>query len=119
MTIPKFKHQGLPTMHKTIYAATITILLALCIVVASGQAPAQPPGVLSVLHVDQQVNLNATSGGYEIGLFENGPDQLGHKVVEIGADYVVVKDIANVTTTRIPIYSVKAVTIMTIPKRAK
>ena len=73
-----------------------------------------------MLDVGQEVNLKAASGGYEIGVFKANPGPLGHKVVEVGADYVVLQDIrGNVTTTRIPIYSIKAVTIMTIPRPAK
>ena len=55
----------------------------------------------------------------EIGVFEDSPGPLGHKLVEVGHDYVVVRDIANVMTTRIPIYSIKSVTIVTIPKPGK
>ena len=37
---------------------------------------------------------------------------LGYKVADVGHDYVVVEDIAGVTELRIPIYSVKAVSIL-------
>ncbi len=34
---------------------------------------------------------------------------LGHKIIEIGDDFVVLEDLAEVTQTTIPVYSVKAV----------
>lgn len=42
---------------------------------------------------------------------------LGHKVVEVGTDFIVVEDLVGVTETRIPIYSIKAVTITRLPKK--
>jgi hypothetical protein len=101
---------------KTIFALTLTAFLALGFFVASGQAPAQPRGVLSVLHVSQQVSLKETSGRFEIGVFENGPGVLGQKVVELGTDYLVVQDVAGVTETRIPIYSIKAIVTLKVSK---
>jgi hypothetical protein len=37
---------------------------------------------------------------------------MSHTVVEVGQDYVVMKDIAEVTETRIPIYAIKAVMLL-------
>lgn len=106
-------------MHKIIAALMAIAFIAVGLFAASGQVPAQPRGVLSVLHVDQQVSLKDTSGRYEIGVFENNPGPLGHKVIEINNDFLVLRDIAGVTTTRIPIYSVKAVVTMNVGKPAK
>jgi hypothetical protein len=101
-------------MQRTIFALTTTAFLAIGLFAASGKAPASARGVLSVLRVDQQVNVKDTPGGYEIGVFEDNPGPLGSKVIEVGSEYLVVRDIANVTTTRIPIYSVKAVVTMKV-----
>ena len=106
-------------MRKTILALSAASLLVLAVVVGSGQAPVAASGFLSVLHADQEVSLTAAAGGYQIGVFTDSPGPLGHKVIEVGADYVVLRDIANVTTTRIPIYSIKAIVTMAIPKPAK
>lgn len=40
---------------------------------------------------------------------------LGSKVLEVGADYVVVQDAAGVTETRIPITAVRAVVVTRVP----
>ena len=59
---------------------------------------------LSVLKEGQGIVLKEATGRYEITLMEGG-----HKVIEIGPDYIVVEDIAGVTETRIPIFSIKSI----------
>ena len=61
-------------------------------------------GFLSALKEGQAVVLKEAAGRYEITLMEGG-----HKVIEIGPDYIVVEDIAGVTETRIPVYSIKSI----------
>ena len=68
-------------------------------------------GVLSVLSKGQAVSLKDVGGRYEIGIISN-VGMLGYKVLEVGSDYLVVKDIAEVTELHIPIYSIKAVSIL-------
>lgn len=90
-------------------------LLGIVVTVASGQAPAKERGVLSVLNVGQPITLKASESGYEINMLQNGPDVLGHKVVEVARDFVVVvEDITGITAIHIPIYSVKSVTVTKI-----
>lgn len=103
-------------MRKMIFASIITIFLAVGLFSASGQAPAQPRGVLSVLHVGQPVSLKEAGGRFEIGVFDNLPGLLGHKVVEVGdgGDYLVVQDVTGVSEIRIPMYSVKSVVTLRI-----
>jgi hypothetical protein len=43
--------------------------------------------------------------------------RLGHRVIEVGTDYVVVVDVAGVTETRIPIYSIKSIVRIKVPRR--
>jgi hypothetical protein len=57
---------------------------------------------------------HAWEGGYEINMLQNGPEVLGHKVVEVARDFVVVEDIAGINLIHIPIYSVRSVTVTTI-----
>jgi hypothetical protein len=89
-------------------------LLGIVVTVASGQAPARERSVLSVLHTGQPITLKASESGYEINLLQNGPEMLGHKVVEVARDFVVVEDITGITAIHIPIYSVRSVTVTTI-----
>ena len=97
-------------------APILILLLAGLLFFASGQAPAKPHGVLSVLHAGQPVNLADADGGYKLNLYKDGPDVLGHRVVEVGSDFVVVEDIAGVQQLRIPVYSLKSVGITKIGK---
>lgn len=95
----------------------ITVLLCAAIVLAcltpevSGQEKGRK-GFLSVLKEGQAVMLKESAGRYELTLMDGG-----HKVIEVGPDYVVVEDLADVTETRIPIYSIKSITRIKGPKR--
>jgi len=61
-----------------------------------------------MLKVGQAVNLKDHGSAYSIGFVE--PEvPLGHTVVEIGQDYVVLRDIVAVKETVVPVYSVKAI----------
>jgi len=76
----------------------------------------KPHGLLSVLHVGQLVKLaDAGGSGYEITVIEGGPQNLAHKVVEIGSDFVVLEEFTGVQQLRIPVYSLKSVGIKKIP----
>jgi len=97
-------------------APILILLLAGLLFVASGQAPAKPHGILSVLHAGQPVSLADDDGGYRLNLFKDGPEILGHKVVEVGSDFVVVEDIAGIQQLRIPVYSLKSIGITRIGK---
>jgi hypothetical protein len=97
-------------MHRS-QSAVLLLLIGGLLFVASGQAPAKERGVLSVLHAGQAVNLQDSGNGYEISFLKNGPETLGHRVVEVFSDCVVIEDIAGVNQTRIPIYSVKSVVV--------
>ena len=65
-------------------------------------------GLFATLKVGQAVNLKDVGPVYEIGTFDDAMP-LGYTVVEIDTDYIVLRDIAKVTETRIPIYAVKSV----------
>lgn len=96
---------------RPVYFPALILLLGGLVFVASGQAPAKHQGVLSVLQAGQAVSLKDTGNGYEIGFLQGGPGILGHKVVEVLGDGVVIEDVAGVNQTRIPIYSIKSVLI--------
>lgn len=103
-------------MRTIMLASIITVLLSWGLFTASGQAPVRRDGVLAVLRAGQPVSLKETNGRYEIGVFERGPGVLGHKMIEVGEDFVVVEDVAGITESRIPLYSIKAVVILRVGK---
>jgi len=93
-----------------------------CVVVAlfSGSLPdskAVPPqrvGFFAPLDKGQKIALKETSHGFEITASDF---DIGYTITEIGSDYIVVEDMAKVTETRIPIYSIRS--IKTIKVKAK
>jgi hypothetical protein len=64
--------------------------------------------VFSSLKVGQSVGLKDHGTAYEISFLSEELPQ-GHKVIEIGDDFIVLEDLAEVTQTTIPVYSLKAV----------
>jgi hypothetical protein len=90
-----------------------TCLVVLVAVLAFSAAPGadvtkRPQSILSGLKVGQSVSLKDEGSAYTITAFEPELPQ-SHKVMEVGSDYVVVRDIAQVTETTIPIYTVKSI----------
>jgi hypothetical protein len=70
---------------------------------------------LARLKIGQEVTLKEANGRYEIIAMERLP--LGHKIIEIGDDYIELLDVSGVTTTIIPIYSIKAITRHELPPK--
>ena len=92
-------------MPRSIIAVLLCATLALaCLSPAANGQEKGRKGFLSILKEGQAVVLKEAAGRYEITLMEGG-----HKVIEIGPDYIVVEDIAGVTETRIPIFSIKSI----------
>jgi hypothetical protein len=93
----------------------LVVLVFLLGTAAAQRGKGQGGGVFGPLEKGQQVSLKEKAGGWEIGVV---PGVLqGHKIVEVGADYVVLQDITGVTETRIPVYAVRAVTITRLGPR--
>jgi hypothetical protein len=100
--------------HRPLFAIGTIIVAAAVVACTAGLAPAERQGVLAALRLGQAVQVKDSGGSYEIGVLEKFDGTLGYKVMEIGADYVVCRDIADVTELRIPVYSVKSVTVTRI-----
>ncbi len=83
---------------------------------ASAQAPAEKHRTfLSALKEGQSVSLKEVSGRYELSTMDGVRGVQGHKVLEIAADYVVIRDIAGVSESRIPLWSIKAIIRLKVP----
>lgn len=96
-------------------ACMVGTILAALFVMAADPKPEKPKGVLSPLEKGQTVTLKEVGGRYEIGLVPGV--ELGHKIIEVGADFVVVEDVAGAVQTRIPLCSVRAVTVAWASKK--
>jgi hypothetical protein len=88
-------------------------LCALVIVVAASAIPGaqnakRPRNIFSSLKVGQSVTLKDEGSAYSISFFDDDMP-LAHKVVEIGDDFVVVRDVAGVRETLIPVFSLKGI----------
>jgi hypothetical protein len=94
------------------------VLVAIGATTSSGQSPdKQPKGFFSTLKVGQVIAVKEVAGRYEISMIEGVPGPLGHKVIEIGTDYLVVENFAGVIETRIPVFSIKAIIKIKVPRK--
>jgi len=71
-------------------------------------------GFLSILKEGQSVSVKDVGGRYEIIVMKDV--KLGQKVIEVGSDYLVVEDAAGVTEIRIPVYSIRSIVRLKLPK---
>ena len=97
-------------MKKWVAVASVAVLVLVVLngVSKSGNDVTARRRLFATLKVGQAVNLKDVGPVYEIGTFDDAMP-LGYTVVEIDTDYIVLRDIAKVTETRIPIYAVKSV----------
>jgi hypothetical protein len=63
--------------------------------------------MFSTLKVGQPVALKDRGHSFEIRVMDG--DTGTHTVIEIGDDYIVLRDVAEVEECRIPIYAIRAV----------
>lgn len=100
------------------HRATFTALvIALCAAMSIGTAapPAERKATfLEQLKPGQAVSLTEKDGRYEIGVFPPAYQPLGHKVVEVGQDYVTLRDLVGITDTIVPVYSIKAIKVLRV-----
>lgn len=102
-------------MTRPLIALFVSAFLAVSLSTATGHGQEQArKGFLSVLKEGQSVSVKELGGRFEITVLKDV--KLGHKVIEVGSDYVVVEDAAGVTETRIPVYSIKAVVRLKLPR---
>ena len=96
---------------------SLVVLLVALAPAAAPKADEKAPGVFAPLEKGSKVALKEVGGRYEISVVPGLAE--GHTVAEVGGggDFVVLVDPSGVTETRIPIYSVKAVTVTRLPKK--
>lgn len=91
--------------------AAVPLVLAAAVAVLWAQEPgrAAPAGVFAALRPGQSVALREVGSAYHLTTFVQevqGP----FKVMELGADYIVLQDVVGFQEHRIPIYAVRGVT---------
>ncbi len=93
-------------------------LVALLTFDGSGQDQDVPSrGFLSVVKKGQPVNLKEFAWRWEINAFDDDLGPHGHKITEVGPDFIVLEDIAGATETRISVYSIKSIVKLKVPKK--
>ena len=103
-------------MRRPTVAIAALALVAIGTFTLVGQNPENsPPGFLSVLKEGQAVTVKDSGGRYEITVMDDV--RLSHRITEVGTDFLVAQDLAGVTTTRIPTYSVKSIVRVKLPRR--
>jgi hypothetical protein len=83
-------------------------LLFFAVALALGADEINKPKVFSSLKIGQSVTLKDEATGITISFFDEEL-ALTHTISEIGDGFVIVRDIADVTETTIPVYSVKKI----------
>jgi hypothetical protein len=96
-------------------AVFLLVALAFVGMLATTEAAEPSKRFLAKLKVGQEVTLKEANGRFEVIVMERL--SLGHKVVEVGDDYIELLDVSGVTTTIIPIYSIKAITRHQLPPK--
>jgi len=81
--------------------------------------PAAPPqekvGLFSSLSKGQKVSVKETVHGFEINVME-GVD-FGSTITELDPNYIVLVDLTGTTETRIPVYAIKSIKTVRLPKK--
>ncbi|QDU80467.1 hypothetical protein Pla110_21970 [Polystyrenella longa] len=86
---------------------TIFVLVGVAVVYGAQEAP-KPKGIFSMLTAGQSVDLKNEGAAYTICTYD-GDAPTSHTVLEVGEDYVILRDIAGVTETAVSVYSVKSI----------
>ena len=71
-------------------------------------------GFWGTLRPGQPIQVKEAAGRFEIIQLQGL--QLGHKVIEVGNDCLVVEDIGGFTETRIPLTSIKSLVKVKLPR---
>lgn len=96
----------------------LRVLLAVLTIsaVCGAKDAKQTKGVFSGLTIGQSMSLKDEGSAFTITFFDPELPQ-SHKIIEIGENFIVVRDIAEITDTLVPIYSIKSIVkVRTKPK---
>ena len=110
VTFPSISCSRNSLMKKTLFLFLI-VALACCLNTPTVDAADNPKAsVFKHLKKGQIVTLKDNGNNFSIQVLPNLP--IGHKIVEIGADYLVIEDAASAFTFYIPVTSIKAISFL-------
>ena len=87
----------------------------LFVALTSGASAKEKAGLFAPLEKGQKVSLKETPKGFEIAVVPGV--ELGFTITELGQDYIVLEDAADTTETRIPIFAIRFIKIIRLPKK--
>jgi hypothetical protein len=99
----------------------LTISLVVLAIALRSNGTAAPPeeqkkvAFLDRLKVGQAVGLAEKDGRYEVSLLPPDFRPMSHTVIEVGQDFIALRDLGNITDTVIPIYSIKSIRVLRVP----
>jgi hypothetical protein len=108
-----------------IWNVLVLLVIAAIVSAATLRLAGQPAGegeqaktaLLEHLKPGQSIAVKAEAERYELTVWPDTIRPLSHKVVAVGPDYVRVRDMAQVSDTLIPVYSIGAIRVMRIGSR--
>ncbi len=104
-------------MPRPVISLLLTSFIVLGTISVFGQAPENPQqGFLTGLKEGQSIMLKEVAGRFEISSFDDGQAILSHKVIDVGTDYLTVEDFGGLLVTRIPVFSIKAIVLLKVPR---
>ena len=96
----------------TVGIAAVALVVFLAMAVAADRPVQSKSRFLHGLSKGQSVLLKDLGTNYEINVMPDDGAKLGQEVVEIGDDYVVIRDITGYRETRVPVHSIKSIVKM-------
>jgi hypothetical protein len=99
------------TLYRHHVSVVVTIVVVTWIIVSLGANAVQPEiksGLLSRFKVGQSIVLAEKESRFEIRPIADAAGRT-HSVLEVGADYVMLRDLIEEIDLMIPVYSIKAV----------
>lgn len=90
------------------------VLIFGCLTLTSPGQEKPRSGFLDILKRGQLVLVKEAGGRFEITQMDDL--KVGHKVLEIGNDFVQVEDFSALTETRIPVTSIKSLVKLKLPR---
>ena len=85
----------------------------LCAIASEKEAPAKA-SFLDRLKLGESVDVEERNGRYYFTLLPQNIRPLKHTIIDVGSDYVTVRDLVGITDTIIPIYSVASIKVLRI-----
>jgi hypothetical protein len=105
--------------HLSASVLSIVAVSLISLVLVAAQPDADPPktGLFANLRKGQEIGLKDVGTSFEVTILADQPGPLGFTILEVGHDFLVLRDISGIQEVRIPLYAIKAITTISMPKQ--